>query len=231
MSTLEDSNVRTCECRTVKGSHGLAMVNGLLGKKLGMTQVYEEDGTLVPVTVIEAGPCRVVQIKTRERDGYEAVQVAFGEVPKRKVNKPELGHLKTHDIPPSRWLKEFPRVGEVQVGQVMKADLFQKGEFVDVEGVSKGKGFQGVIKRHHYAGGPASHGSMFHRAPGSIGSSSFPSRVWKNKALPGHMGSRRSTVQRLKVVEARPDENLLLISGSVPGGNNGLVVIRKSKKG
>ncbi len=207
------------------------MTNGLLGKKLGMTQVFDADGRLVPVTLIEAGPCRVVQVKSRERDGYEAVQLAFGDVPERKVNKPELGHLKARQIPASRWLREFQKVGEAEVGQVIKADLFSKGDVVDVEGISKGKGFQGVIKRHHYGGGPASHGSMFHRAPGSIGSSSFPSRVWKNKALPGHMGNRRATVQCLTIVEARPDENLLLVSGAVPGSNHSLVVVRKSKKG
>lgn len=207
------------------------MTNGLLGKKLGMTQVFDADGRLVPVTLIEAGPCRVVQVKTRERDGYEAVQLAFGDVPERKVNKPELGHLKAGQIPASRWLREFQKVGEAEVGQVIKADLFKKGDVVDVEGISKGKGFQGVIKRHHYGGGPASHGSMFHRAPGSIGSSSFPSRVWKNKALPGQMGNHRTTVQRLTVIDARPDENLLVVSGAVPGSKDGLVAVRKSKKG
>lgn len=206
------------------------MTVGLLGKKLGMTQVFDTEGRLIPVTVIEAGPCRVVQIKTRESDGYEAAQLAFGDIPERKLSKPELGHLKSKQASPSRWLREFRQVGDVQVGQVIKADLFQKGDLVDVEGVSKGKGFQGVIKRHHYGGGPASHGSMFHRAPGSIGSSSFPSRVWKNKALPGQMGNERVTVQRLEVVEAKPEENLLFVSGAIPGSNNGLVVVRKSKK-
>lgn len=207
------------------------MTNGLLGKKLGMTQVYDAEGRLVPVTVIEAGPCRVSALRTREKNGYEAVQVTFGEVPERKLNKAALGHLKTANLSPSRMLKEFKKTGDVQVGQVIKADLFQKGEWVDVEGVSKGKGYQGVVKRHHYRGGPETHGSMFHRAPGSIGSSSYPSRVWKGKTLPGHMGSERVTVQRLKVIEARPDENLLFISGAVPGATGGFVVVRKSKKG
>ncbi|WP_447979889.1 50S ribosomal protein L3 [Candidatus Nitrospira bockiana] len=207
------------------------MTNGLLGKKLGMTQLYDEAGRLTPVTVVEAGPCRVAQIKTKERDGYEAVQLAFGEVPTRKVSKPLLGHFKRADVPASRRLREFKALGDVQVGQVVRADVFQKGEFVDVEGVSKGKGYQGVVKRHHYRGGPETHGSMFHRAPGSIGSSSYPSRVWKNKTLPGQMGHERVTVQRLKVMEARPDENLLFISGAVPGPTGGWVVVRKSKKG
>ncbi len=206
------------------------MTNGLLGKKLGMTQIFEES-QLVPVTVIEAGPCRVVMVKTKERDGYEAVQLSFGEVKDRKLSKAELSHLKKKDVPASRWLKEFKKTGDVAVGQTIKADLFKKGEWVDVIGVSKGKGFQGVVKRHHYSGGPESHGSMFHRHPGSIGASSFPSRVWKGKTLPGHMGAERVTVQRLKVLEARPDENLLFVQGSVPGAANGLLVVRKSKKG
>ncbi|MBM4125143.1 MAG: 50S ribosomal protein L3, partial [Nitrospira sp.] len=185
----------------------------------------------VPVTVIEAGPCRVAQVKTRERHGYEAVQLTFGEVPERKLSKAELGHLKKQQVPASRHLKEFKKLGDAQVGQVIKADLFQKGDWVDVEGVSKGKGFQGVMKRHNYRGGPETHGSMFHRAPGSIGASSYPSRVWKNKTLPGHMGSERVTVSRLKVMDARPDENLLFVSGAVPGATGGMVVVRKSKKG
>ncbi|HEX2055117.1 MAG TPA: 50S ribosomal protein L3 [Nitrospiraceae bacterium] len=205
------------------------MTNGLLGKKLGMTQIYDES-VLEPVTVIQAGPCRVVAIKTRERDGYEAVQLSFGEVKDRKLSQGELGHLKKHGAPPSRHLREFQKTGDVAVGQVIKADLFKKGDWVDVVGVSKGKGYQGVMRRHHYAGGPESHGSMFHRAPGSIGSSSYPSRVWKNKALPGHMGSERVTVQRLKIIESRPEENLLFVRGAVPGAENGLVIVRKSKK-
>jgi len=206
------------------------MTNGLLGKKLGMTQMLDET-RLTPVTVIEAGPCRVVLVKTREHDGYEAVQLAFGEVKDRKLSKARLGHLKKHEVPASRVLKEFQKVGEVAVGQTVKADIFKKGDWVDVIGVSKGKGFQGVVRRHHYSGGPESHGSMFHRAPGSIGASSFPSRVWKGKTLPGHMGAERVTAQRLKVIEARPDENLLFVRGSIPGAANGLVVVRKSKKG
>ena len=206
------------------------MTNGLLGKKLGMTQVFDDQGRLIPVTVIEAGPCRVAQVKTRQQDGYEAVQLAFGETKERKLGKAALGHLKKAQVSPNRWLKEFKKLGDVQVGQTVKADVFQKGEWVDVEGVSKGKGFQGVIKRHHYSGGPETHGHMFHRAPGSIGSSAYPSRVWKGKTLPGHMGSERVTVQRLKVVEARPDENLLFVSGAVPGARGGLLVVRKSKK-
>lgn len=206
------------------------MTNGLLGKKLGMTQVYDES-RLTPVTVIEAGPCRVVTVKTKERDGYEAVQLAFGEVKERKLSKAELGHLKKQQAPATRVLREFKKVGDVTVGQSVTVEMFKKGDWVDVIGVSKGKGFQGVVRRHHYAGGPESHGSMFHRAPGSIGSSSFPSRVWKGKTLPGHMGDERVTAQRLKVIESRPEENLLFVRGSIPGAANGLIVVRKSKKG
>jgi large subunit ribosomal protein L3 len=206
------------------------MTNGLLGKKLGMTQVFDES-QLIPVTVIEAGPCRVVMVKTKERDGYEAVQLSYGDVKERKLSKAQSGHLKKHDAPSSRTLREFKKSGEAAVGQTVKVDIFKKGDWVDVIGVSKGKGFQGVVRRHHYSGGPESHGSMFHRAPGSIGASSFPSRVWKGKTLPGHMGAERVTSQRLKVIESRPDENLLFVRGAVPGAANGLVVVRKSKKG
>jgi large subunit ribosomal protein L3 len=205
------------------------MTNGLLGKKLGMTQIFDES-RLTPVTVIEAGPCRVVTIKTKERDGYEAVQLSFGEVKERKLSKAELGHLKKQGAPASRVLREFKKDGDVTVGQSVTVGIFKKGDWVDVVGISKGKGFQGVVKRHHYAGGPESHGSMFHRAPGSIGASSYPSRVWKGKTLPGHMGAERVTTQRLKVIDSRPDENLLFIRGAIPGAANGLIVVRKSKK-
>ena len=194
-----------------------------------MTQVFDQN-RLTPVTVIEAGPCRVVVVKTKERDGYEAVQLSFGEVKESKLSKAELGHLKKNKAPASRVLREFKKDGEPTVGQLVTVDMFKKGDWVDVIGVSKGKGFQGVVRRHHYAGGPESHGSMFHRHPGSIGASSYPSRVWKGKALPGHMGAERVTTQRLKVVESRPDEHLLFVRGAIPGAANGIVVIRKSKK-
>jgi large subunit ribosomal protein L3 len=207
------------------------MTNGLVGRKLGMTQIYDDAGRLTPVTVVEAGPCRVTQVRRQDRHGYDAVQLAFEDVPDRKLTKAELGHLKTTKSPGYGVLREFKLLGESQIGQVLKADVFGKGDWVDVQGISKGKGYQGVIKRHHYRGGPETHGSMFHRAPGSIGSSSFPSRVWKNKALPGQMGNERVTVHRLKVMEVRPDENLLFVSGAVPGAVGGLVIVRKSKKG
>ncbi|MBX3319933.1 MAG: 50S ribosomal protein L3 [Nitrospirales bacterium] len=205
------------------------MTNGLIGKKLGMTQVFDES-RLTPVTVIEAGPCRVVAVRTKEKDRYEAIQLSFGEVKERKLSKAELGHLKKNQAPPSRILREFRKDGETVVGQLITVEMFKKGDWVDVIGVSKGKGYQGVVKRHHYAGGPESHGSMFHRAPGSIGASSFPSRVWKGKTLPGHMGSERVTVHRLKVIESRLGENLLFVRGAIPGAANGVVVVRKSKK-
>lgn len=205
------------------------MTNGLIGKKLGMTQVFD-DSRLTPVTVIEAGPCRVVTTRTKEKNGYESAQLSFGEVRESRLSKAELGHLKKNQAPASRILREFKKDGELVVGQMVTVEMFKKGDWVDVIGVSKGKGFQGVVKRHHYAGGPESHGSMFHRAPGSIGASSFPSRVWKGKTLPGHMGAERVTVQRLKVIESRSGENLLFIRGAVPGAANGIVVVRKSKK-
>lgn len=205
------------------------MTNGLIGKKLGMTQIFDES-RLVPVTVIEAGPCRVVTVKTKARDQYEAVQLSFGEVKEKRLSKSELGHLKKNQAPATRVLREFRKDGEVTAGQSVTVDMFKKGEWVDVVGVSKGKGFQGVVKRHHYSGGPESHGSMFHRAPGSIGASSFPSRVWKGKTLPGHMGAERVTVQRLKVVELRTGENLLFVRGAVPGAIDGIILVRKSKK-
>jgi large subunit ribosomal protein L3 len=205
------------------------MTNGLIGKKLGMTQVFDES-RLVPVTVIEAGPCRVIAVKTKDRDQYEAVQLSFGEVKERRLSKSELGHLKKNQAPASRILREFKKDGEIAVGQLLTVDMFKKGDWVDVIGVSKGKGFQGVVKRHHYSGGPESHGSMFHRAPGSIGASSFPSRVWKGKTLPGHMGFERVTVHRLKVIESRSGENLLFVRGAVPGAAQGILVVRKSKK-
>jgi large subunit ribosomal protein L3 len=190
-----------------------------------------DESRLTPVTVIEAGPCRVVTIKTKERDGYEAVQLSYGEVKERKLSKAELGHLKKQQAPASRVLREFEKVGEATVGESVTVSMFKKGDWVDVVGISKGKGFQGVVRRHNYAGGPESHGSMFHRHPGSMGASSYPSRVWKGKTLPGHMGAERVTVQRLKVVDSRPEENLLFVRGAIPGATNGLIVVRKSKKG
>lgn len=203
-------------------------MNAIVGKKIGMTQVYDEERCLHPVTVIEAGPCGVTAVKTSERHGYDAVQIGFQEVKERKLSKAELGHLRAGGHGKVwKYLKEFRGVPSCQVGDTISVSIFEKGEYVVVRGISKGKGFQGVMKRHNYAGGPASHGSMFHRAPGSIGQSSFPSRVWKNKSLPGHMGSERVTVQNLRVVEVRAEENLILVSGAIPGPPGGIVIIQK----
>lgn len=202
-------------------------MTGILGRKLGMTQVFDESGRMFPVTVIEAGPCCVVQVKTMEKDGYEAVKVAFAEVKKEKnVTKPLGGIFKKVGVKPYRLLKEFP-MADVKVGEMLTIERFQKGDMVAVSGISKGKGFQGVMKRHNYAGGPGSHGSMFNRAPGSIGASSFPSRVWKNKGMPGHMGSERVTVKNLRVVDVKAEQNLLLVLGAVPGAKGTYLEIRK----
>jgi large subunit ribosomal protein L3 len=206
-------------------------IQGLIGQKLGMSQIFSDKGKLVPVTVIAAGPCRVVQKKTKERDGYEAVQLSFKEVPEKKLTRAERGHFKKANVPMAGHLREFKGdLNALEIGTVIGADQFQKGERVDVTGISKGKGFAGVIKLHHFAGGPATHGSMFHREPGSIGSSSYPSRVRKNKRLPAHMGDERVTIQGLEVVEVRKDENLLFVRGAIPGSRGGLVLIRRSTR-
>ena len=206
------------------------MVTGLMGKKLGMTQIFDERRRLHPVTVIEAGPCHVTAVKTKAQHGYDALQLGYMEVQERKLTKAQVGHLRAGGQ--AKLLKHLWEVrgasSESQVGDAVTAGLFEKGERVHVRGTSIGKGFQGVMKRHNFAGGPASHGSMFHRAPGSVGSSSYPSRVMKNKALPGQMGNKRVTVRGLRIVDIRPEENLVLISGAVPGPVGGLVFIRKS---
>lgn len=205
-------------------------VTGLIGRKLGMTQLFLDDGRVVPVTVVEAGPCRVQQVKTRERDGYVAVQLAFEEIPERKLNKPTLGRFRKTTVPAARFLREFPYEGAApEIGGVIDASIFQVGQQVDVTGTSIGKGFAGGMKRHHFRGGPATHGSMFHREPGSIGASSFPSRVWKNKKLPGHMGAEQVTVTRLEVVRVEADQHLLFLRGAVPGAKNGLLLVRKHR--
>jgi large subunit ribosomal protein L3 len=208
------------------------VLEGMIGKKLGMTQVYTDQGRLVPVTIITAGPCRVVQKRTQEINGYEAIQLSFEEVSEKKRNKALKGHFNKWQVPPARYLREFKGdPGEHEIGTLIAADLFKKGEYVDVTGTSKGKGFAGVIKRHHFSGGPATHGSMFHREPGSIGSgSAYPSRVRKGKRLPGQMGSEQVTVQSLEVVEVKRDEGLLYVHGAVPGTVGSLLMIRRSKK-
>lgn len=206
-------------------------MTGLLGKKLGMTSVFDDSGQVIPCTVIEAGPCYVTQVKTRERDGYDAVQLGFAEKKKRLVAKPLRGHFAKSGATPVRILREFKANGdtEYQPGQEIRVDkVFEKGDVVSVVGTSKGRGFQGVVKRHHFGGGSRTHGqSDRERAPGSIGSSSFPSRVFKGMRMAGRMGGERVTVRNLRVVGVIPDSNLLLVKGSVPGAVNGYVEIHK----
>ena len=207
------------------------MKKAILGKKIGMTQVFDEKGRAIPVTVVEAGPCTVVQIKTRDSDGYEAVQLGFGEVKEKKLIRPIKGHFTKANVTPKKYLREF-RLEEISynVGDEIKADIFKEGETVDVTGTSKGKGFQGVIKRHGQSRGPMGHGSMYHRRPGSMGSTSTPGRVYKGKNLPGHMGVETVTVQNLEIVKVDIDKNVLLIKGSVPGNKGAILKIRDSVK-
>lgn len=204
------------------------MITGILGRKVGMTQIFAEDGSLVGVTGVEAGPCAVVQVKTPEKDGYAAIQLGFGRV--KRPSSPLKGHLK--DLPPFRYLREF-RVADAsayQVGQTFSAAEFQEGERVAVTGVSKGKGFAGGMKRHGFSGGPKTHGQSDRaRAPGSVGAGTSPGRVFKGKRMAGHMGNQRTTVKNLKVVRVYPERNLLLLKGAVPGARNGLVFIRKAE--
>jgi large subunit ribosomal protein L3 len=207
---------------------------GLLGKKIGMTQIFsEEDGSVLPVTLIEAGPCLVVQKKTVETDGYDALQLGFEDIKESKLTKPLLGHFKKANITPKRLLKEFrieEGIDKYNVGQTLTVEIFKEGEFVDVTGTSKGRGFAGVIKRWDFRGGPGSHGSTRHRAPGSIGQSSFPSRVFKGMKMAGRMGNEKVTVQNLKIVKLDPSKNLLVVKGAIAGRNGGLVIVRKAKK-
>ena len=207
------------------------MINGLIGKKVGMTQLLQDDGTVVPVTVIQAGPCVVVQKKTTQKDGYDAVQLGFVEFVKQKrVGKPMTGHFKKANVAPVRVLREMRVKGDESAnpGDKVMVDIFSADELVHVVGTSKGRGFAGLIKRHHFRGGRASHGSMFHRAPGSIGASAYPSRVIKGMRMAGHMGSERVTVQNLSVARIDQENNLLYLRGAVPGPNGGYVVVEKS---
>jgi large subunit ribosomal protein L3 len=210
------------------------MISEILGKKLGMTQVYDAQNVLVPVTVVEAGPCSVVQVKTVQTDGYNAVQIGFSQKKAKNTSSAELGHAKKAS------LENAPRVlaevrltaaADLKVGDVVKADAFKEGQLVDVIGVTKGKGFQGVVRRFRVAGGPASHGSMFHRRIGSIGMRQTPGRSWKNQAMPGHMGSEKRTVQNLRVVKVIADKNLILVKGAIPGANGDDVIVRTAIKG
>ena len=208
------------------------MEKAIIGKKVGMTQVFDEKGVVIPVTVIEAGPCTVVQVKTVEKDGYDAVQLGYGAVKEYKVNKPMKGHFSKGNVTPTKHLREF-RVEDtaaVKVGEEVKADVFAQGDLVDIQGTTKGKGFQGVIKRHGQSRGPMGHGSMYHSRPGSMGPTSTPGRVFKGKKLPGHMGVETVTIQNLEVVRVDLDKNAILVKGSIPGNKGSIVKIRSAVK-
>ena len=208
------------------------MKKAIIGRKVGMTQIFDEKGNVIPVTVIEAGPCSVVQVKTVETDGYDAVQLGFGTVKDKKINKPEKGHFTKVKVTPTKHLREFrvDDVSNVKVGDEIKADVFTAGETVDIQGTTKGKGFQGVIKRHGQSRGPMGHGSMYHRRPGSMGPTSTPGRVFKGKKLPGHMGVQTVTIQNLDVVRVDLDKNVILVKGSVPGAKGSLLKLRATVK-
>ena len=208
------------------------MNKGLIGKKVGMTQIFDEQGKVIPVTVIEAGPCVVAQVKTEETDGYTAVQLGFGDIKEKKLNKPTKGHFTKVNVTPKKHLREF-RLDSVEgltVGQELKADVFAAGDKVDIQGTSKGKGFQGVIKRHGQSRGPMGHGSMYHRRPGSMGPTSTPGRVFPGKNLPGHMGVETVTIQNLEVVKVDLDKNVILVKGSVPGTKGAILKVKSSVK-
>jgi large subunit ribosomal protein L3 len=207
------------------------MTKGILGKKLGMTQVFTPEGLVVPVTVIEAGPCVVLQKKDADNDGYESIQIGFSDKKEKNAIKPEVGHAKKANTAPKRYVKEIRGVqlGNYEVGQELKADVFAEGEFVDVTAVSKGKGFQGVIKRHNQSTGPMAHGSRYHRGPGSMGSIAA-NRVFKGKNLPGHMGAETVTLQNLQVIRVDVDRNVLLVKGSIPGPKNCYVTVKSAVK-
>ena len=208
------------------------MKKALIGKKVGMTQIFDENGRIVPVTAIEVGPCTVTQIKTVEQDGYTAVQLGYGDVKESKLNKPELGKFKKSNIAPKKYLKEvrLDSIEGIKVGDELKADVFAEGDKVDIQGTSKGKGFQGVIKRWGQSRGPMGHGSMYHRRPGSMGPTSTPGRVFKGKKLPGHMGVDKVTIQNLEIIRVDLDKNAILVKGSVPGNKGGILKIRHSVK-
>jgi large subunit ribosomal protein L3 len=207
------------------------MKKGLIGRKLGMTQIFAEDGEAIPVTVIEMEPSVVIQKKTVDKDGYDAIQLGYGRIKQSHVTKPLQGHFNHAGKGVFRFLREISEnPEEYELGQEVKAEIFSPGEYVDITGTTKGKGFAGVIKRHGFSGGRATHGSMFHRAPGSIGASAYPSRVFKGTRLPGQMGNVRNTVKNLQVWALRPDKNVMLVKGAVPGGPNGLLLIKQSIK-
>lgn len=204
----------------------------LIGKKVGMTQIFDEKGKVIPVTAIEAGPCVVAQVKTVETDGYNAIQLGFGDVKETKLNKPRKGHFAKAKLAPKKHLREFRTtdIPEVEVGTELRADVFEAGDRLDIQGTTKGKGFQGVIKRHGQSRGPMGHGSMYHRRPGSMGSTSTPGRVFKGKKLPGHMGRNTVTIQNLDVVKVDTDKNVILVKGSVPGAKGAILKLKISVK-
>lgn len=208
------------------------MKKGILAKKIGMTQIFDENGHLIPVTVLEAGPCYVTQVKTTENDGYEAVQVGFGDIREKLLNKPAKGHLEKAGAPNLRFIKEFKfdNSAEYEPGQEIKADIFEVGDKIDVTGKSKGKGFQGAIKRHGQSRGPMSHGSKYHRHAGSNGACSDPSKVFKGKKMPGQMGAVKVTVQNLEIVRIDTEDNIILVKGAVPGPKKATVVLKESVK-
>ena len=208
-------------------------MNGILGRKLGMTQIFTEDGIMVPVTVVEAGPMVITQLKTVENDGYQAVQVGYGEVKEKSLNKPQKGHFAKAGAGLKKFVREFRSedVANYTLAQELNVSMFEVGQKVDVTGTSKGKGFQGPIKRHNQSRGPMSHGSRYHRGPGSMGAASDPSRVFKGKKLAGHMGAVRRTIQNLEVIRVDAEKNLILIKGAIPGPKKGLVVVKKAIKG
>lgn len=209
------------------------MLKGLIGRKIGMTQIFDESGRAIPVTLLEAGPCFVSQIKDAETDGYSAVQLAFGEVKPKRLSKAELGHLKTNNLPPVRVLREFrtKKIEDVNPGDELKASVFAEGDYVDVVGTSKGKGFAGAMKRHGFHGGPATHGqSDRQRSPGSSGSGTTPGRVYKGKRRPGHMGNVQVTSSHIRIAMVDPERNLIAVQGSVPGAKGGTVVIKEARK-
>ena len=208
------------------------MFSGLIGKKAGMTQIFGEKGEVIPVTLIETGPCVVLQKKASDQEGYEAIQLGYEDIKEKKLTKSLKAKFTKIKVKPKRYIREFRvnNLDDYEVGQELKVDIFEEGSFVDVCGISKGKGFAGVIKRWGFKGGPKSHGSRFHRAPGSIGASASPSRVFKGQKLPGHMGNKRVTIQSLKIVQLDKEKNLLVIKGAVPGASRGIVIVEKAKK-
>ena len=208
------------------------MNKGLIGRKIGMTQIFDESGKVIPVTVIEAGPCAVTQVKTIETDGYQAIQLGFGDIKEKKLTKPVKGHFTKVNVTPKKHLREF-RLDSIEgltVGQELKADIFAAGDKLDIQGTSKGKGFQGVIKRHGQSRGPMGHGSMYHRRPGSMGPTSTPGRVFKGKKLPGHMGAQTISIQNLEVIRVDLDKNVILVKGSVPGAKGAILKLKSSVK-